>query len=123
MFKIKQLAEQIERFGRHKLAAHFVAREASALQQQNPCSTTSGGNRGRSTRWAAADDDQIVKHSALSFQLLASTRLLPCETDNDDKSPPSRLCSEPARCASPPVYRPAGRKLGRHAASAGCERE
>ena len=42
MFKIKQLAEQIERFGRHKLTAHFVAREASALQQQNFRPTTSG---------------------------------------------------------------------------------
>ena len=34
MLKIEKILKQAERFGGDKLAAHFVAREASALQQQ-----------------------------------------------------------------------------------------
>src|SRR5713226_4214768 len=77
MIVIKKFCEQVEGFSRDKFAAHFVAGKSAAFEQQDT-GTAAGGRDGRgSACWTAADDDEIVmKHSALSYQLSAKSNVI-----------------------------------------------
>src|SRR5690349_3629748 len=81
---VQQRGQQHPRLRRYELAADFVPREMSTLQQQYLCTASGGSDCRRRTRWASSDNDQVIHGLRFTTETSAaiSTQSPPCETGN-----------------------------------------
>jgi hypothetical protein len=59
MLRSEQAGQQAKRLGGNKFATNLMPGEASAFEQQHPRAIAGTGDSRRSSRWPAANDDQI----------------------------------------------------------------
>src|SRR5579864_2922396 len=95
VFRSEQVGEKLEGFGGNEFSANLMTGKLPALEQQH-ASTMASASDGRGTsRWPAADHNQVIHRSVFS------TRLLPYETRDGVQSPPSPPWSAPASDSFP----------------------